>query len=95
MPVAIGVLLHLFLDAMWADPETLWWPLLGWSFSGAGEATVAEYVRGVLTDWRVWALEVAGVIYLAVLARRARLTDRAARDLFRRTGRVGVPIGPQ
>ena len=93
MPVAIGVLLHLFLDAMWADPETLWWPFLGVEFSAAPESTVAEYLGNVVTNWRTWALEVIGVVYLAVLARRARLTERAARDLLRTTGRIGVPIG--
>lgn len=95
MPVAIGVLLHLFLDAMWADPETLWWPFLGLGFSEAPELTAADYVSRVLTDWRVWALEIVGAVYLVVLGRRARLADPAARDLFRTTGRVGVPIGPE
>ncbi|MDJ0960985.1 MAG: metal-dependent hydrolase [Acidimicrobiia bacterium] len=93
MPLAIGVLLHLFLDAMWADPETLWWPFLGWSFSAAPEVTVADYVSRVLADWRMWALEAVGAVYLGVLARRARFGDPAARELFRTTGRVGVPIG--
>jgi membrane-bound metal-dependent hydrolase YbcI (DUF457 family) len=95
MPVAIGVLLHLFLDAMWADSETLWWPFLGWAFSAAPEATASEYLGSVFTDWRMWSLELVGVTYLAVLGRRARLSDCAARDLFRTTGRVDVPIGPQ
>lgn len=95
MPVAIGVLIHLFLDAMWAAPETLWWPFLGWAFSEAPEATAVDYLSRVLTDWRVWALESVGAAYLLVLGRRARLTDRAARDLFRTTGRIGVPIGTE
>ena len=48
MPVAIGVLIHLFLDAMWASPETLWWPFLGLDFTPAGAADVAEYMGNVI-----------------------------------------------
>ena len=67
MPLAIGLLLHALLDAMWLDPETLWWPLLGWGFSPAGPATVTGYLGSVLGDWRVWLGEGAGLIYLAYL----------------------------
>ncbi len=31
--VAVGVMFHLLLDAMWVTPETLFWPLFGWQFS--------------------------------------------------------------
>jgi inner membrane protein len=30
--IAIGILSHLILDSMWATPQTLFWPLYGWSF---------------------------------------------------------------
>ncbi len=36
MPLAVGVLMQLILDAMWRQPETLWWPFLGWEFSATG-----------------------------------------------------------
>ena len=92
MPIAIGMLLHLVLDAMWQQPETLWWPFLGFDFSPSGAATAGDYIGGVLTDWRVWALEVLGLAYLVTLGRRARLTDSAVRrDLFA-TGRIDVAI---
>jgi membrane-bound metal-dependent hydrolase YbcI (DUF457 family) len=93
MPIAIGMLLHLFLDAMWPDPETLWWPFLGLDFSAAGAATAGEYVRSVLGDWRTWALEAVGFVYLAVLAHRARLTEPGSRRRLWRTGVIDVPIG--
>lgn len=93
MPIAIGMLLHLFLDAMWQDPETLWWPFLGLDFSPAGAATAAEYVRSVLGDWRTWVLEAVGFVYLAVLAHRASLAEPEARRRLWRTGVVDVPIG--
>lgn len=93
MPVTIGVLIHLVLDAMWLDPQTLWWPLLGTGFAPAGPSTAAGYITAVLGDWRVWALEAAGLAYLVGLARRAGLGSTEARRELVHTGRVGVPIG--
>ncbi len=92
MPLAIGMLLHLLLDAMWSDPETLWWPFLGLDFSAAGAATAGAYVTSILADWRMWALEAAGLAYLVVLARRAHLEQPEARRRLLVTGTVGVPI---
>jgi membrane-bound metal-dependent hydrolase YbcI (DUF457 family) len=92
MPLAIGMLLHLFLDAMWSDPETLWWPFLGLELTSAGPATAGGYLTSILTDWRVWALEAAGLVYLAVLSRRAHLERPEARSRLLATGAVDVPI---
>jgi hypothetical protein len=92
MPLAVGMLVHLFLDAMWADPETLWWPFLGLDFTPDGATTVGAYVSGVLTDWRVWALEVIGAAYLVVLGHRGRLETHEARADLWVTGRIDVPI---
>jgi inner membrane protein len=93
MPLAIGMLMHLLLDAMWQDAATLWWPFLGWSFTQAGPATAADHVLSVLGDWRVWALEAVGAVYLVSLAHRAGLGKPAARSRFMSTGVVDVPIG--
>jgi len=92
MPLAIGLLLHVVLDAMWLDPETLWWPLFGWEFSSAGPENVGDYVVDVLTDWRVWSGEVVGALYLAYLAVAAGLSDPEKRRLLWTTGRVDAPI---
>ena len=92
MPLAIGLLFHLLLDAMWLEPETLWWPLLGWDFSAAGPATMGGYLESVLTDWRVWAGEVLGLLYLVYLWVAAGLSDPAKRRNLLRTGRVDSPI---
>ena len=92
MPLAIGMLVHLFLDAMWADPETLWWPFLGIEFSQAGAVSVGGYVADVLTDWWVWVLEALGAAYLVILGRRGRLATHDARSRLWSTGRIDVPI---
>lgn len=92
MPVAIGMLLHLFLDAMWQQPETLWWPFLGVEFSSAGAASAGDHVSSVLVDWRVWLGEAAGLAYLGVLAHRGGLANRDARRRFLQSGRIDVPI---
>jgi inner membrane protein len=92
MPVAIGMLVHLALDAMWASPETLWWPFLGLEFTPSDAATFGGLVSEVLADPVVWLGEVAGAAYLIVLGTRGRLGDPAARRTFLKTGTVDVPI---
>jgi len=92
MPVAIGVLMHLFLDAMWQEPNTLWWPFLGWAFTDTGFATASQYLRSILTDWRTWALEAVGLAYLVFLAARSGMSDPTQRRVFLTTGRVAAPI---
>jgi len=93
MALAVGVLTHLLLDAMWRSPQTLWWPFLGGSFTTTDFATIDGYLRWLLTDPWMWAGEVAGLLYLAVLARRARLAQRERLVDFLHTGRLDVPIG--
>jgi len=92
MPLAIGLLLHAVLDAMWLDPETLWWPFFGWGFSAAGPATRAEYVGGVIGDPRMWLGEAVGMVYLTYLWRAAGLAERVKRTALWRTGRIDLPI---
>lgn len=92
MPLAIGMLMHLALDAMWASPETLWWPFLGFDFTPSGAETIGSYLADVLSDPLVWVLEAVGAIYLVLLARRARLGDPVTRDRFFTTGVIDVPI---
>jgi membrane-bound metal-dependent hydrolase YbcI (DUF457 family) len=45
MAIAIGVFTHLILDSMWATPNTLFWPLFGWSFPGAVSRLGFEQIR--------------------------------------------------
>ena len=92
MPVAIGLLLHIVLDAMWLDPETLWWPFFGWEFTAAGPISAGDYVASIAGDWRTWATEVAGFAYLAYLFRAGKMSDQEARRRFLARGRIDVPI---
>lgn len=92
MPLAIGMLLHLFLDGMWSDPETLWWPFLGWEFTQDAAATAGAYLVALLTDWRVWAMEAVGLGYLLVLGRRAARTDPEWWRRLVTVGTIDVPI---
>ena len=92
MPLAIGVLIHMFLDAMWADPETLLWPFLGVDITGAGVESVGELVTAILTDWKVWALEATGLAYLTYLAVAGKMTRGAGWRRFAQTGRIELPI---
>jgi len=92
MPLAIGILLHILLDAMWLDPETLWWPLLGWGFSAAGPETVPLYLESLARNWWMWLGELVGLLYMAYLWSAAQLRSADKRLVFLRTGRVDVPI---
>lgn len=92
MPLAIGLLFHLLLDALWLDPETLWWPLLGWEFTPAGRATLTGFLSELATDWRMWLGEFVGLVYMVYLWRAAQLSDPEGRRLLFSTGRVNVPI---
>ncbi|GMQ94026.1 MAG: hypothetical protein BMS9Abin12_1508 [Acidimicrobiia bacterium] len=92
MLLSTGVLMHLALDAMWADPQTLWWPFLGWEFTKSNFATFAEYAAAVLQGSWMWAGEAVGLAYLAYLWGKAELGQSGARRMLLSTGRVSAPI---
>lgn len=93
MLLAVGVLAHLAFDAMWQDPETLWWPFLGWEFTASGFATYGDYVANLIADPRLWISEIAGVGYLILLWRRSGLSSAEARQELMTSGTVSAPIG--
>jgi hypothetical protein len=93
MPLAIGILLHLVFDAMWRQPETLWWPFLGWQFTSTGFADVGGYLSWLFTNPTMWILEGAGLVYLILLGHRSRLMQPEERERLLKTGRVQAPIG--
>jgi inner membrane protein len=93
MLVAVGVLLHLALDAMWNSPETLWWPFLGTEFTLTAFATYGVYVGDLFRSPKVYVGEVSGLVYMAFLWHRSHLGESAARKKLLSTGTVSAPIG--
>jgi membrane-bound metal-dependent hydrolase YbcI (DUF457 family) len=93
MPLALGVLLHLFLDFMWTAPETLWWPILGSEFAPAQSGDIFDALMANVTAPFVVAGEVLGLTYLVWMWRADRLSEPARRREFLRSGILRVPIG--
>lgn len=92
MLFAVGILLHLALDAMWRSPETLWWPFLGTAFTSSGFATYGAYLRDLVANPIMWAGEVVGLGYLVWMGRRIGITDPEVRRTLLRTGVVSVGL---
>ncbi|MGI9666519.1 MAG: metal-dependent hydrolase [Acidimicrobiia bacterium] len=92
MLLAVGLLIHVALDAMWQHPETLWWPFLGTEFSATEFATYGAYVGDLVRDPLMWAGELAGFAYLAVLWKTSGLRDIDARRRLASSGVVDAPI---
>jgi len=92
MALAVGMLAHLVLDAMWANQETLLWPFLGWEFTPAGPADAGGYLHDVVADPVMWAGELFGLAYLVWLWQRAGLGSASAWAGFWSTGTIDVPI---
>ncbi|MEN8239412.1 MAG: metal-dependent hydrolase [Actinomycetota bacterium] len=92
MLLATGVLMHLALDAMWSESETLWWPFLGWEFTNTPFGTFGGYATSVFTDPWMWAGEVVGLVYLTYLWMQSGLGRSENRRALLETGRVSAPI---
>jgi hypothetical protein len=90
----VGVLVHLFLDFMWTDPETLWWPFLGLSFTETSASGVVDYALGLVRSPWMWVGEAVGLAYLGSLFVRGGLGGVEARRNLIATGRIDVPIEP-
>lgn len=93
MAISVGMLLHLFLDAMWDTQETLWWPFLGLDLTEQAFTSVGTYLGAVLSSPVAWTGEIVGAVYLFVLGRRGGLDSGEKRRQFLRTGVIDVPIG--
>jgi membrane-bound metal-dependent hydrolase YbcI (DUF457 family) len=92
MLLAVGVLMHALLDALWRQPETLWWPFLGTTFASSGFDTYGAYVRHLMTNPTMWVGEFVGLAYLVWLGRRAGLANPEARSRLLSTGVVSGPV---
>lgn len=87
LALGLGILAHLVLDGMWADPHTLLWPALGLSFPTVDEGNWEQaMVDQLLASPGSYLTELAGAAVLAafawLLVRRGRLMA------FVRQGRV-------
>ena len=71
--------LHLIEDKMWSEPQTLFWPLLGFEFPAKGYASFYDYLSGILSEYKpslshVFISEVMGLaVILLFLTRCKRL----------------------
>jgi hypothetical protein len=82
----IGLFLHLVFDGAWANTETFWWPLTGWTFA---DEPIPPIGRG---SWSI-PLELIGVGLCAWIVRLNGLTERNRRRTFQRDGHLDLPIG--
>jgi membrane-bound metal-dependent hydrolase YbcI (DUF457 family) len=68
LALAAGNFAHLILDGMWQTPETLFWPLLGFSFPTEELEGWASTIWKVLfSDPSVYIPEIVGLVILLVL----------------------------
>ena len=87
--LAVGWLLHLVADGMWAWPETFLWPAFGPSFSVIpGEPYSWDLLTDPLGRWSTWATELAGLAVLAWFWVAFRLGEPERRRRFLRDGRL-------
>jgi len=80
LALALGTLTHLILDEMWQVPQTLFWPLVGFSFPREELAGWAGNIWNALfSNPQVYIPEILGLLILLVLViyliKRRRLGD--------------------
>ena len=88
--LAVGVLVHLLLDGLWTTPELLFWPAFGTEFPPGEAQSVGELLRLVAASPILLTLEIVGLAYLVLLARRGRLGDPERRRALIRTGKLAL-----
>ena len=90
LALAVGVMFHLILDAMWLIRETLLWPLFGWTFPPSLDDYWAGLLSRILSDPLLLAQEAVGLAYLVFLWRRANLSDPERRFRLWRLGTIAT-----
>jgi inner membrane protein len=80
--IALSVLMHLIMDAMWTDPVTLYWPFLGGFQAHPGinfVQIVQSWTRSFLEEAHLYVPEATGFLILlfftARLIIRKKITD--------------------
>lgn len=91
-PYALAANGHLLGDALWHQPQTLYWPRFGWHFHRRRgpwqKPTLADYWRQLLAWPQGHDLEFGGGIALLLFIWLARLYRPARLWRFLRTGRA-------
>ncbi len=68
LSLAAGTFMHLILDEMWQTPQTLFWPLLGFSFPFVElEGWASNIWKLIFSDPRYYVPEIVGLIILLIL----------------------------
>lgn len=80
--LAIGVMMHLALDGIWARTTVFWWPFFGWSF---GEGGLPELDHPVAL---LGFFELVGAAALVWCWTAFGLADPGNRRVFLRTGHL-------
>lgn len=61
----IGMFSHLILDQMWQSPDTLFWPLVGWTFPRENPASwLSNWLSTLIHNPAVYISEIAGLLIL-------------------------------
>ena len=85
--VAFGTFVHLILDGMWLDPQTLLWPLYGFSFPKFDPSYwMEDMLYNLLMEPLVWLPELVGISliiwFIWILVHRGNL------GTFMKNGRI-------
>lgn len=77
--LSFGIFTHLIFDEMWLVPETLLWPLYGFTFVKSGIThRMARILYALLTDPAVYVPEIFGavilIVFIVMLVRRKRFS---------------------
>ncbi|MHB8105053.1 MAG: metal-dependent hydrolase [Dehalococcoidales bacterium] len=67
LTLAAGTFAHLVLDEMWQTPQTLFWPVLGWSFPKEElEGWASNIWNALFNNPAVYIPEIVGLVVLLV-----------------------------
>ena len=81
--VAFGVFIHLLLDQMWLNPQTLLWPIYGFTFERADLTNWAQNIlSSLLSHPAVYVPEIAGGAILFIFMVRL-IRNKEVRRFFR------------
>lgn len=81
--------IHLFLDSMWEDPYTLFWPLFGTSFPRL-DMEIGDFFTILLTEPYVYLTEILGTLIITILFIRHRLFIKTRFLSFLKDGKLKI-----